>query len=174
MTPASTAWLTAGEHASEIACWRSSAAGHPHAAATRKLAVCGDLVAMNADGAGLLEIADVIYCRGGPAVRLSAILDRYPGCAVAAMGTASGHLVAPRAAPPLSFPLLAHDDPRLGTLICAMFVHSWLAARWPLAALDPPGLEVTGHGRCLRAMLADPAAPIPVSLYYDGTLAPGL
>lgn len=173
MTPG-TAWLTAGEHASEIARWQSSAASRPHASATRKLAIRGDIVAMDADSAGLLGIADVIYRRGGPAERLSKILDRYPGCAVAATGTASGHLVVPRTAPPLSFPLPVRDGPRLSTLICAMFVHSWLAAGWPLAALNPAGLEVTGHSHRLQAMLADPAAPIPVSLYYDDTLAPGL
>jgi hypothetical protein len=161
------AWLVAGEHGDEIARWQSSAAARG-SRSTAKLAVSGDLVAVDAvaAGPGSLEIADVICCHGGPVCGQSRawssrILGSYPGCAVAAIPMEDGRcLVASRAGRPLIFPPFIQNEQGSGTLVCAMFVHGWLAAGWPLAALYPPRLETV-------AGFSPPAKPISFAMYYE-------
>lgn len=103
------------------------------------LAVTGDLVAAEATTArpGSLEVADVIWRHSGsrPLAWLAETLNHYPGCAVAA----SGQLTASRAGHILVFD---QNEPGFNPLVCAVFVHSWLAAGWPLWALDPSRLVV--------------------------------
>jgi hypothetical protein len=185
VTPGTTAWLVAGEHAAEIARWRPSSAPRPGAGrdSPARLAVSGDLVAADAAtgdaGPGSLEIADVI-CEPGradPLTWLAATLGRYPGCAVAAIGAGAGRcLVATRAGRPITVsycgpnergPHAAPGEPASGALACAMFVHGWLAASWPLTALDPARLVAVTPWRP-RTM------PIPFALYSEGqALTPG-
>jgi len=147
------AWLVAGQRADTIARWR------PRRATTAKLAVAGDLVAAGCSGPR--QVADVIWCGAGsshPAARLATVLGRYPGCAVAAIRVAgSGCLVAPRTGGPLFF----HNEQWFHTLVCAMFVHGWLAAGRPLADLDPSRLEAAAG---LGASLVN---PIPFAMYYE-------
>jgi hypothetical protein len=131
-----------------------------------RLAVAGDLVAVNAGCRGSRQLADVIWRDGDsgqPAAWLAGVLDRYPGCAVAAIRvTDGGCLVATRA----GYPLFFHNERRLNTLVCATFVHGWLAAGWPLAAFDPPRLETVAEP------FACTTATIPFAMYYEDEPAP--
>ncbi len=155
--------LMAGDPVREIARWRSSAG-----VVAAELSVSGDVVALDADGSGRLDVADVIYCRERPASWLSGILNRYPGCAVAAVGADRGCLVACRT---ITFSFLnpiTTNELGFYPLICAMFVYGWRTAGWPLAALDPHGLVVTiEHLDSVRAATATPAMPIPFLLCYE-------
>jgi hypothetical protein len=162
------AWLVTGEHSDEIARWQSSAVARG-AGSAAKLAVCGDLVAADvvADSPGSLEVADVICCHRGPGrdqplAWLATLLRSYPGCAVAAIGMADGGcLVASRAGRPVIFHSFIQNEQGFDALVCAMFVHGWLTAGWPLAALDPPRLEAAAGFR-------PPAKPISFGMYYEG------
>jgi len=157
------ALLTAGDPARVIARWRSTAA-----VVTARLSVSGDVVALDADGSGPLDVADVIYCRERPAHWLSEVLDRYPGCAVAATGVDRGCLVTCRTITFSFFNPITTNELGFFPLICAMFVHGWRTAGWPLRALDPHGLVVTAdHVDAVRAVTANPAMPIPFALYYE-------
>jgi hypothetical protein len=150
-------------HTKEIARWRSCAGPVP-----AKLAVSGDLVAADADSSGRLDVADVIYCRGRPPDWLGWTLERFPGCAVAATGSDRDCLVACRAIPPIRFSFFNTNELWSNTLICAMFVHGWRIAGWPLSALDPHGLVVTAeHVDSVRAVAGNSAMPIPFALYYE-------
>jgi hypothetical protein len=156
--PASTACLVAGDLASAIVCWRSPAA---RGLAELKRAVAGDLVAADvtiADSA-LLELADVICSPDArPLSWLTGTLDRFPGCAVAAApARGGGYLAVTRGRCPLR---LSYDEQNKqglrvdssASFLCAVFVHAWLAAGWPLEDMDPP---------CLEAVLPWTATPIP-------------
>lgn len=155
--------LTAGGPARVIAHWRSCAAVVP-----TRLSVSGDLVALDADSPGQLDVADVIYCHGRPAPWLSGILHHYPGCAVAAVGGDRGCLVACRTVTFSFFNPITTNELGFYPLICAMFVHGWRTAGWPLAALDPHGLVVTAeHLDSARRVVANSATPIPFALYYE-------
>ena len=155
--------LTAGDPAREIARWRSRAS-----LVTAKLAISGDLVAMDADGSGPLDVADVIYCRERPASWLSRILDRYPGCAVAAVGADRSCLVACRTVTFSFFNPLTTNELGLYPLICAMFVYGWRAAGWPLGALDSHGLVVTAeHLDSVRRLMANSVTPTPFRICYE-------
>jgi hypothetical protein len=157
------ALLTAGDPARVIARWRSCAA-----VVTARLGVSGDVVALDADGSGPLDVADVIYCRERPAPWLSEILDRYPGCAVAATGVDRGCLVACRTIAISFFNPITWNELGFYPLICALFVHGWRTAGWPLAALDPRGLVVTAeHVDSVRAAVGNSATPIQFALYYE-------
>ena len=170
------AWLVAGEHGDEIARWQSSAAARG-SRSTAKLAVSGDLVAMDAvaAGPGSLEIADVICCYSGPGraqplAWLATVLRSYPGCAVAAIGMADGGcVVASRAGRPLIFPPFIQNEQGSGVLVCAMFVHGWLAAGWPLEALDPPRLKAVAEpSLSARTTIKGSATAIPFGVFYEG------
>jgi hypothetical protein len=158
-----------GEHGDEIAYWHSPAPARADSPAA-KLAVSGDLVAAEvaADGPGSLEVADVIYCGGEPGreqplASLVAVLRNYPGCAVTAIRMADdGCLVLSRSDPPLIFSPFMKNEQGFSALVCAMFVHGWLAAGWPLNALDPPQLEAA-------AGFSPPAMPISFGMYYEGS-----
>jgi hypothetical protein len=166
-------WLTAGGRA--IVRWRS-----PTAAPGARLAVAGEVAAADALSAGpeWLAVADVI-CSGRtqPVSWLSGILDGYPGCAVvAAPAPGGGYAVAARAHRPFTIGLLTPNelglrvqpDPRRSdALACAVFVHGWLAAGWPLVALKPARLEAgAGWPYAARALTVGPAAPISFAMYY--------
>lgn len=155
--------LMAGAPVREIARWRSSAG-----VVAAELSVSGDVVALDADGSARLDVADVIYCHERPAPWLSEILRRYPGCAVAAAGADRGCLVACRTVTISFFNPITTNELGLYSLICAMFVHGWRTAGWPLDVLDPGGLVVTAeHLDSIRAVMTTPAVPIPYSLCYE-------
>ena len=187
MTPGAV-WLVAGEHAAEIARWRPSAAARSGTewGPPARLAVSGDLVAADAMTASpeSLEVADVIYFRSEPGCAqpltwLAGTLDSCPGCAVAAIWTGAGTcLVATRAWRPMTVSYFvpnehglraAPTEPASAALACAMFVHGWLAANWPLTALNPARLvAVTEWRPPTRTTRAGRAAAIPFALYYQG------
>lgn len=158
------AWLTARTR--EIARWRSCTGLAP-----ASLAVSGDVVALDADGPGPLDVADVIYGHARPAPWLSEVLDCYPGCVVAATGVDHGCLVACRTSTFSFFNPIMTNEPRFYPLICALFVHGWRTADWPLAALDPHGLVVTAeHADSVsevRAVTENRAMPIPFRMCYE-------
>jgi hypothetical protein len=99
-----------------------------------------------------LGIADIIICSrelgsSGGAEFLRAILRRYPGCAVAAAELSSDEcLVMTRCGAARKF-TVHHEDAEAGwpTFLCAVFVHEWLAAGQPLAALVPAQLHAFSH-----------------------------
>jgi hypothetical protein len=130
----------------------------------------GDLIAADhaADDARSLEIADVIYRREVPehtpvSAWLTETLDRYPGCSAAAIPTAGCRfLIAPRGSCPLIFSFLMPNKYAFNVLLGAIFVHSWLCAGWPLAALDPPRLDAAGTFRLAGR------TPISLRLFYFG------
>ena len=102
-----------------------------------------------------LEIADVIICayrlqHSGAAGWLGATLGRYPGCAVAAAGTGGLEcLVGTRDGPPVTFAAGACADvgePGWLELLCASFVHGWLAGGRPFAELGSTLGRVTAFG----------------------------
>jgi len=166
-------WLVAGEPAAETARWQSPSAECQNR--TARLAVSGDLVAVDAATVPVLqEVADVIFSdHGEPVSWLSDRLDRYPGCAMTAMPIAGGgYLVATRECLPLIFHCLLDHEPRLravpgsGVVVCAMFVYAWLAAGWPLAALNPASLEL------VRPYSVATVTPVPFALYYEGPAGP--
>jgi hypothetical protein len=148
-----------------------------------RLAVAGELLAADALTAPdrSLQVADVIYSASPrPLTWPHAILDRYPGCAVVAVPARDGgYAVAARAGRPGSliyFPQngrwlhVAVDEPGFGALVHATFVHSWLAAGWPLAALDQAYLAaiVSDDSRTTR-----PVTRVKVALYYEVSRTPG-
>jgi len=96
----------------------------------------------------VLEIADVIFdaggaARAGPAEWLSRTLGRYPGCAVAAVWHRHGECtVATRGGSFRALSLHGRQDASVCAFACAVFVHGWLAARLPLACLQPACLEI--------------------------------
>jgi hypothetical protein len=136
-----------------------------------QLAVTGDLVAADAMIAHGVrpEIADVI-CSACPQPPgwLARTLDHYPGCAVAAVQAGNGRcFIAARVGSLFTFSYSVQNDPELpacasglrsGALVCAVFVHAWLAAGWPPDAM--------ARTRCLVMLRA--AVPISFALYYDG------
>ena len=139
----------------------------------------GDLIAVDAAIVANLELADAICGSEPDRVRalnwLTGILASYPGCAVAAVQTGEGScLVATRTDRPFTLSFFIQNELRLrgtadpsgsGALVCALFVHAWLAAGWPLAALDPRRLTAATHH---REIPLNRAAPIPFALYYEG------
>ena len=166
MTPCATAWLVAGQHADEIARWRPSAEARPGegSGSRARLAVSGDLAAADTMtvSSRSLEVADVICCGSIPGCAqpldwLAGTLCRYPGCAVAAVRTGEGRcLVTTRAGRPFTVSYFIPNEPGLraapyvpasGALACALFVHGWLTASWPLTALDPARLIATPPSR---------------------------
>jgi hypothetical protein len=176
MTPGSYVWLAVdGCIGPAMVYWRSSAvvecpAAKPGSAA--KLAISGDLVAADATiaGAGSLEIADVIYHPGGssctqPLTWLVDTLDRYPGCAVAAIPAGEcRYVTASRTGSPLT--LYGQNDPGFQGLLSAMFVYAWLAAGWPPQELD--------HHRPLAspALRPNPVALVSFSMFHLGPTPP--
>jgi len=105
--------------------------------------------------AARLEIADVIISadrlqNDAAAEWLGAMLDRYPGCAVAAAGTSGLEcVVGARGGPPVNFALGACaevGEPGWLALLCASFAHWWLAGGGPLAELGPTQVRVTASG----------------------------
>jgi hypothetical protein len=165
--PGSGACLVAGEPAATV-CWRSSAATER---AGRRTAVAGHLMAADAEVAAdsAVEVADVIVsARSRPPAWTASVLNRYPGCAVAVGRIPSGgYLAAARGGRPLTLSFLMQNKPGFsdaanGALACAVFVHAWLAAGWPLDALDPPCLLATEPWPT-KPMLG---VPLPFVLYY--------
>jgi hypothetical protein len=159
-----TAWLTAGDRT--IAQWRTAGEARQQDACVR-LAVSGDL--MTADAmtatAAVLEVADVIWSsRAQPPNWLRQILDRYPGCAVAAARGRGCYLVAGRFQQNKCRLRVPVSPSASAAVVCAIFVHAWLAAGWPLAALDPARLEL------LAGLGPATAAPIPFALYFSPRL----
>jgi hypothetical protein len=106
------------------------------------------------------KLADVICCDNAQA--LTGILERYPGCAVATAPAADDEILAvTRVWRAFSVSYRARDAPGSGALVCAIFVHAWLAAGWPLPALRPAQLTaVTPWAATLIA-----PAPVPFVLY---------
>jgi hypothetical protein len=109
-------------------------------------AVCCDLLAAEVagDGGGRCDIADVITGRAcwRPAVArawLAGVLRRYPGCAVAAARAGRGLcLVGDRYGNVMSIAVSGPGcTPGRCAVACGSFVHGWLCAGWPLAALNP-------------------------------------
>jgi hypothetical protein len=168
--PASAARLGTGEPAAAIVRWRSAAARCP---AERKRAIAGHLVAADATAdLALLELADVICSPGArPLSWLTGMLDRLPGCAVtAAPAPGGGCLAAARGHCPLRISCCEQNKQglRIGisaTFACAVFVHAWLAAGWPLDGLDPPCLEAIWPWSATSI----PAVPVPFVLDYSSS-----
>ncbi|HXL87624.1 MAG TPA: hypothetical protein VN969_01350 [Streptosporangiaceae bacterium] len=157
--PVTDAYLVAGEPVCSVVRWRSSAAASRPG---RAAAVSGDVVAADATtgGPASLKVADVICCDSVGA--LTGILERYPGCAVATAPATDGEILAvTRAWCPLSVSYRARDAPGSGALVCAIFVHAWLAAGWPLSALRPARLTAVTRW----AATLTPPAPVPFLLY---------
>jgi len=161
----------AGKPATELVRWHSSdpLRGAERRNRTVRQAISGDMaVAEAATALTSLEVADVVYSsQGEPMSWLAATLDRYPGCAVAGFPAADGrYLLATRECRmPLVFRLLVNETvtiPGSGAAMSGMFVHAWLAAGWPLAALRPAILEpVVPHAMATLAQ-------VPFGLYYEG------
>jgi len=153
------ACLVAGGPVCAVVCWRpSAAAGRPG----MRPAVSGDIVAADAmtGSPASLKVADVI-CYGNVQA-LTRILERYPGCAVAtAPASGDGILAVTRACRPLTVSYHARDSAGPGALVCAIFVHAWLVAGWPLPALQPARLEAVTS----RAATLVPSVPVPFVLY---------
>ena len=127
-----------------------------------RLAVSGDVMAADAvtAAAATLEVADVIWSgRAQPLSWLRQILDRYPGCAVAAARGHGCYLIAGRFQQNKRWLRVPVSPSASGAVVCAIFVHAWLAAGWPAAALDPARLELLG------GLDTATAAPIPFALY---------
>jgi hypothetical protein len=159
------ACLVAGNPAAAIARWRSPGRARP---AGSRLAVAGDLMAANADTAaeGVLEVADVIWSgRCQPPLWL----DRYPGCAVAAApAPGGGYLVAARGQQDKrGLRVRVAGDPGSGALLCATFMHAWLAAGWPPDAMDPACLEAVMPWAATTA----PSVSVPFVLSYKGSFS---
>jgi hypothetical protein len=103
-------------------------------------AVCGD--------PAWLRIADAITCPARRAASETAeclreVLWLYPGCAVAVVEPARGECVAAARGEVPRRLTIRQDDagPGQAALLCAVFVHGWLAAGQPLAALDQARLR---------------------------------
>jgi hypothetical protein len=127
-----------------------------------RLAVSGDVMAADAvpAAAATLEVADVIWsARAQPLSWLRQTLDRYPGCAVAAARGHACYLIAGRFQQNKRWLRVPVSPSSSGAVVCALFVYAWLAAGWPVTALDPAGLELLG------GLDAATAAPIPFALY---------
>jgi hypothetical protein len=113
--------------------------------APERPAACFDYLAaeLEKDGAGRCDVADVLAwsaCPGQPVVRaqLAGVLRRYPGCAVAAAGSRSGTCVIANRQGAVTSVVVGGNCPSgLCVLAGASFVHGWLCAGWPLAALNP-------------------------------------
>jgi hypothetical protein len=159
--PGSAACLVAGESAATV-CWKSSPTGQ----ASRRVAISGDLIAADAETATdpALEVADVICsARFQP----SAILERYPGCAVAVGQLPGGaYEAATHGCRPVTLSCPTRDGPGCcGALACGIFVHAWLAAGWPLGAIDPPCLLATTPWQATPML----GLPVRFVLYYEGS-----
>jgi hypothetical protein len=109
-------------------------------------AVCCDLLAAEVagDAGGLCDIADVIIgpvCWRPAVARawLVGVLKRCPGCAVAVARAGRGLcLVADRYGTVMSIAVAGPGcTPGRCAVACGSFVHGWLCAGWPLAALNP-------------------------------------
>jgi len=98
-----------------------------------------------------LEVADVIVRpdgrvrhRGSRSAWSDEMFARYPGCAVAVTSLgARGYVAAVRAGGPVRFaacPKIAGAG--MWAVVCGSVVHGWLAAGWPVAALEPERLQV--------------------------------
>jgi hypothetical protein len=156
------ACLVAGEPGIVIARWRSTGRAWP---AASRPAIRGDLLVADAGTASraALEVADVICARCQP----PAWLDRYPGCAVAAApAPGAGYLIAARGHRPFILRVRSACDPGYGALVGATFVHAWLAAGWPLAAMDPACLEAVRPWGARTG----PVVPVSFVLSYEGSL----
>lgn len=106
------------------------------------------------------DIADVI-CHIGPSrcAEPSAwpgeMLGRYPGCAVASAGLrGQDYAVAVRGESPVMLAVDGKASTGCRALLCASFVHAWLAAGLPLKALTPARLRVgaVAHSVSLRSI----------------------
>lgn len=122
----------------------------------------------------ILEIADVICGtpgrgRGRAAAWLAHVLDRYPGCAVAAIADGPGWcLVGMRAFPalPVTVHITADCAARVVPVLCASFIYGWLAAGRPVTALAPARLGVSAR----RAGTRDQIRPAPLPAAYEFAL----
>jgi hypothetical protein len=130
--------------------------------------------------AARLEMADVIICadrlrNDAAAEWLGAMLDRYPGCAVAAAGTSDLEcVVGARSGPPVNFALGACaevSEPGWLALLCASFAHWWLAGAGPLAELGPTQVRVTASGAPACWRLAFHGGAVLSSLGIAGSSA---
>jgi hypothetical protein len=106
------------------------------------------------------DIADVI-CHMGPSrcaepsAWLGEMLGRYPGCAVASAGLRGQDCaVAVRGESPVMLAVDGKASTGCRALLCASFVHAWLAAGLPLKALTPARLRVgaVAHSVSLRSI----------------------
>lgn len=168
---ASCARLVVGAHDSaDSVRWQSSATPSPETC--RKLAASGCLIAADetAGDAGSLEIADVIYRRerlagARSSAWLARILDRCPGCSVAAVPQAGRrYVVAARAGRPVIFSFAGTNGHGLNALVGAIFVHGWLCAGWPVDDLYPPRLHAAGT---LRIPIGSATVPVSFRMFYE-------
>jgi hypothetical protein len=160
-----TVLLVADGH--ELVVWQPGE-GSRHAL---ELVVSGDVLAAGAQvgDTASLAVADVIYrdqACARPATWLGATLRDQPGCAVAVSRVGSGYLTACRVGAPRYLSFRAPGGAGWYSLACALFVHGWLAAGWPLEALNPPllagaaGVQRPGRWSPLRS-----GAPIPYDIF---------
>jgi hypothetical protein len=98
---------------------------------------------------GLLEVADVICCparHGGdlPASALGQVLERYPGCAVAAAGSGADECrVGTRGWPVVTVTVRPdYRGPVARPVLAACFVYGWVAAGRPATVLESARLIV--------------------------------
>jgi hypothetical protein len=148
------AWITMGQTTtSPAAIWRSLP-GAPGAIAGHARCICavtGEFVAADASMGNpeWQAIADIVFHAGSPslvapAAWLSQTLRAFPGCAVAATWLNRDICaVATRQCGMFTISVCEAGNPDIGIQLfaCAAFVHGWLAAQWPLEALNPSWLE---------------------------------
>lgn len=160
-----------------VAVWRAGR-GNVHAAQCPggKLAFAGDLVAadISIDRPHRLEIADVICCSGWPGNGksqdwLSRTLERFPGCAVAAIMPDQWHVaVAPRANRPVAVPVRGNLPAEDVTLVCASFAYGWISSGWGIEWLRAGELRIAGGAPAVELSKTWGAAitPLPFGMSY--------
>jgi hypothetical protein len=132
--------------------------------------VSGELVVANAMTAPdrWLRLADAIYsATPRPLAWLHAVLASCPGCAVVAAGARDGEctVVTRTAFHQNKLRLRVAVTPAgSGALVCAIFVHAWLTAGWPPAAIDRARLVAVGWE---SGLMAGPVTRVRVALYCE-------
>lgn len=121
--------------------WRACTAGPGAAPGDRSGArpAAQLIVATAGDGRRGLEIADVVAAGPADPGDASALLLRYPGCAVAATELALGQCrLAVRRGGPVTLTVRGGCGCPLpcNAVLCGALAHAWLAAGLPPAALD--------------------------------------
>lgn len=176
------AWITVGPITTSPAAIWQSLPGAIVGQAQCMFTVTGEFVAADASMSDpeWQAIADIVFHGGSrshvePAAWLSQTLRTFPGCAVAATWLNRDICaVATRQCGMFTISLCGAGDP--GTSIrlfaCAAFVHGWLAAQWPLEALNPDRLEICEDSLAAsQNMLKRGVAMMSFGIFYACSLS---